>query len=277
MSSEPYAQFTTEAKRCIKGESFFESIMCEFAIPHHIVGQKDIGIDYICEWVSDKKPSGVLFAVQIKTFSESTKRPVKPAFVEKCNENHLDKYNISNSNFKIKLKTLHYWKGLGMPVYLFAVFENKTGNLQCYYKRYTWILTQDKILSSNLDYSDDFYKVSKNQQLIAFADIKQKTKGFARDLFIDHMRWNYFKGSIAYLNPRSLGLLEFDEKALFHELFEEYKEKIAIAYNMMQEYLADKPPNYLPSMKTEFCTLATASPPVNEIRRVIKSDGKEDE
>ena len=245
--------------------------MSDFAIPHHIVGQKDVGIDYICEWVFGEKPSGVLFAVQIKTFSEST---AKPAFVENCNLNQLDKYTISNSNFRIDIETLHYWKGLGMPVYLFVVLDNEAGKLQCYYKRYTALLTQDEIKLSEFSYSNNFFKVSEDQRLIAFADIEERTNGFARDLFVDYIRWNYFKGSIAYLNPRSLGLHQFPEDNIFPELFADYKEKIGLTYSKTRKYLEKEYPNYLLQSSTNFCTAATASPTADEIKVVINNDDK---
>jgi hypothetical protein len=44
-----YKHYKPEAKIGIKGESFFETLISEYCIPHHITGPKDIGIDYICE------------------------------------------------------------------------------------------------------------------------------------------------------------------------------------------------------------------------------------
>ena len=44
------SKFTVQAKTCIKGEAFFESLLAEYAIPHHIQGAKDLGADYLCQW-----------------------------------------------------------------------------------------------------------------------------------------------------------------------------------------------------------------------------------
>jgi hypothetical protein len=257
MKSSSNKKYTEQAQRCIKGESFFESIISEFAIPHHIVGQKDIGIDYICEWVFGDKPTGVLFAVQIKTFAHSS---AKINFKVKNGQNRLDEYKISNPNFKIDIDTLKYWQGLGMPAFLFAVLDDDDGKLKCFYKRYTSILTKDEISLSGFDYQDKFYKVSEDVRFKAFADMKERTNGFARDLFIDHIRWNYFKGSIVYLNPRSLGLKQFPEDNIFPELFNEYKDKISLTYSKTEKYLRKVYPDYKPISNINFSTAATASP-----------------
>ena len=68
MTDGEYKKFTTQAKSGIKGEAFFESLITEYSLPHHVVGAKGLGIDYICEWVYGDKPTGILYAVQAKTF-----------------------------------------------------------------------------------------------------------------------------------------------------------------------------------------------------------------
>jgi hypothetical protein len=45
-----YKKYTVQAKVAIKGGAFFETLVSEYSIPHPIVGLKDIGIDYVCEW-----------------------------------------------------------------------------------------------------------------------------------------------------------------------------------------------------------------------------------
>lgn len=235
MINDIYKKYTLQAKRGIKGESFFESLVSDYCLPHQIVGPKDLGIDYICEWIYGDKPTGVLFAVQIKTFSEET---AIPNLVDKNDRlNQLEKYEIKNSNFKkINEKTLYYWKGLGIPVYLFAICINSNGDLDCYYKRLTASLTKDIDMETFNCYSD-FFKVNDGNLFRAYKDPEKKIGGFARDLFIDYIRWNYYKGSIAYLSPRDMGLEQFPEDNIFPELFDEYKDKIIPTYLKTRSYL----------------------------------------
>ncbi|HSP87049.1 MAG TPA: DUF4365 domain-containing protein [Ignavibacteriaceae bacterium] len=234
MNKGDYKKYTRQAKISIKGESFFGSLVSDYCIPHQIVGSKDIGLDYICEWVYDEKPTGVLFAVQIKTFSEET---AKPKLIEECNKyNHLKEYEIKNSNLNIDEKTLFYWKGFGIPIYLFAICFNAQGDLDCYYKRFTPVLTKEADLK-NINYHSDYYKINDGHKFLAFQDAEKRTLGFARDLFIDYTRCNYSKGSIIYLNPRNIGLNQFPEGNIFPDLFEEYKEEIIATYEKTRTYL----------------------------------------
>jgi hypothetical protein len=70
MTDRGYKKYTAQAKAGIKGEAFFEALVSDYSLPHHIVGLKDVGIDYICEWVYGDKPTGLLYAVQVKTLSK---------------------------------------------------------------------------------------------------------------------------------------------------------------------------------------------------------------
>lgn len=63
MGNNQYKKYTAQAKAGIKGEAFFEALISDYSLPHHIVGSKDLGIDYICEWVYGDKPTGILYAV----------------------------------------------------------------------------------------------------------------------------------------------------------------------------------------------------------------------
>lgn len=151
--------------------------------------------------------------------------------------NGLDKYAISNSNLVIDDKTLHYWKGLGIPVYLFAIVQSATDSdeqrLDCYYKRFTPVLTTSKKQEEL-----DFYKVSDGTSFIAFAHPTKKRLGFARDLFIDYMRWSYYKGFITYLPPETIGLDQFPgENAVFIDLLKEYKDKVCLTYAKTRSFL----------------------------------------
>ncbi len=234
MTENDYKKYTLQARRGIKGEAFFESLVCDYSIPHRIVGPKDVGIDYFCEWVHGDKPTGVLYAVQVKTFSE--KKTNKPKFVgiEK-GYNYLDKYEIHNSNLTIGKETLQYWQGLYIPVYLFAVVQSIVDGgkeqLNCYYKRFTQILTKKKEYKSY----DEFYKVNKGDSFIAFK--KNNAYGFARDLLIDYVHLCYHKGSIVYPDPRALGLMQFKADAVFSDLLKTYKKQVCITYDRTKAYL----------------------------------------
>jgi len=223
-------KITRQAKIGIKGEAFFESIICEYAIPHHVVGPKDMGIDFICEWIHGENPTGVLFAAQIKTFADSKKKP-KP--IKWASLNKLESFEISNRNLELKRRDLEYLKGLGIPAYLFAVYFGGAFP-ECYYKRYT------PVILGNMEtiYSKPFYKVNRASEFIAFQDTDQSTNGFARDLFIDYMRCNYSKGSIAYLNPRAIGLNQFPDDNIFPDLFSDYKDPIRKTFVKLTTYFS---------------------------------------
>jgi hypothetical protein len=233
MTGQFYKKYTRQAKAGIKGESFFESLISDYSIPHKISGAKDVGLDFICEWVFEDKPSGVLFGVQIKTLSDKRTRP-KPFGISALNG--LEQYKIGSSKLRVDESTLTYWKAFGLPIYLFAILLEGKGEeemLNCYYKRFTPILTERS--SQDKEY---FYKVNSGRNIfLAFKSSGKKSDGFTRDLFIDYTRWNYFKGSITYLNPRILGLQEFPEEGVFVDLFAEYYQKIISTYNRTTQYL----------------------------------------
>lgn len=238
MSNEEFKKFTIQARRGIKGEAFFEALIVDYSLPHHIVGAKDLGIDYICEWVNGDEPTGILYAVQVKTLSNETAK-IEKIGVE--NLNGLDKYKITHPNLNIDNTTRHYWRKLGMPVYLFAIIiteatDEKKEELNCYYMRFTPCLT-----STTQHGNLGFYKANQGEQFLAYKDKRGRKLGFVRDLFIDYMRWVYYKGSINYLNPRTLGLNQFGEKdAVFTDITPEYEQKILEAYAKTRQFLKDK-------------------------------------
>jgi len=236
MANESYKQFTKQAKSGIKGEAFFEMLMTDYALPHRIVGSKDIGIDYFCEWVFGDKPTGILFAVQIKTFTEEN---VSIKFIEvNENWNGLEQFTIRHSLLKINDETLQYWKGLGIPIYLFAIVQKNDGEgIDCFYRRYTPLLTSASNSDDSGEYFEGFYKANQGSSLIAFRDKIKRTQGFARDLFIDHVRCSYAKGLVTYMDPESIGLNQFQPNALFADLFEDYEEQIRFAYEKTGNYL----------------------------------------
>lgn len=232
------SKFTVQAKTCIKGEAFFESLIAEYAIPHHIEGAKDLGADYLCEWSYDDEPSGILFTVQVKSFKVKGRNKPKSLGHLTPKLNALEAFSIDNSNLKIKQPTLDYWKGLGLPTYLFVVVctggeKANSDEIAMYYKRFTAVLT-----GSSRQEDEHYYRVDDGAKFRAFADDEKRTKGFARDLFIDLMRWSYFKGSIAWMNPRKLGLQQFPEEAnVFEEFVKTYKKQIGETYSKTKPFL----------------------------------------
>jgi hypothetical protein len=209
-------------------------LISDYSIPHHIVGPKDIGIDYICEWTYGDKPTGVLYAVQVKTFPESN---AKPKLIDEVQLNGLKKYGISNQHLIIDDRTLQYWKGLGIPVYLVAIIQSEAlsneQRLNCYYKRFTPVLT-----GSTEQKKLDFSKVNDGTSFIAFAHPTENALGFARDLYIDYMRWSYYKGFITYLPPKTIGLNQFpDEDGVFVDLFKDYKDRVCLTYTKTKSFL----------------------------------------
>ena len=179
------------------GEAFFESLVVDYAIPHRIARQNDLGIDFLCEWIYRDRPSGILFSIQIKT---TTSDVVKPVFVRQSPLNALDMYTLKGAN-KADDRTINYWKGLGLPAYLFYVIENESNcSLDCYHKRYTPLLdghaSSDEKTGTNL-----FYRVNNGATFLAFADAEKEIGGFARDLIIDYARLSYSKGHIVQRTP----------------------------------------------------------------------------
>jgi Domain of unknown function (DUF4365) len=206
MTDADYKQYTENARRGIKGEAFFESLVVEHAIPHRIARQNDLGIDFLCEWIYRDRPSGSLFLAQVKT---TTSSHVSPEFVCKSTLNGLDKYMLTGAG-KVDDRTINYWKGLGLPAFLFYVIEGGSGR-DCYHKRYT-PLRDGKPGSDDPIGSKSFHRVNPGPRFLAFADPEKEIGGFARDLIIDYARLSYSKGQIVPLTPSQLGFWPFENK-----------------------------------------------------------------
>jgi len=230
-----------------EGEGAFLSFFAKHAILHKVCTSDDIGIDYFGEWMNQKtdktlESTNILFAIQLKT---SHVKNVEKTFLEKDKRlNQLEAYKLQrkwenkNDNriyYKdyddIKDTTIEYWKGFEIPVYLFVVLLSSRGN-ELYYKRFTPVLHDTEQRRK-----EKFYKASNGTNFLAFAK-KDNTGGFCRDLFIDYIRCNYKKGSIAYKNPKSMGLSQFPEspKTLFIDMIQkEYKNEILNTYIRLNE------------------------------------------
>ena len=245
MTDDKYKKFTAQAKGGIKGEAFFEAVVADYCLPHHLVGPKDLGIDYICEWVFGDKPTGILFAVQVKAFSTESlaARKSQLKYLRVGNRNRLPTYKISNNLLgEIKDETWLYWQGLGIPVYLFVViyptFHAQSDQFDVYYRRLTEVLTVPELTPDLIEEQNVYYKVYEKGAFLAFADNARKENGFARDLFVDVMRCRYFKGSIAWVNPRSLGLQQFpEEHAVFDALFEQYRPNLEATFEKTKRFI----------------------------------------
>jgi len=223
-----------------EGEGAFLSFLAKYAILHKVCTSDDMGIDYFGEWlnkVTDKslESTNVLFAIQLKT---AEKKNVESIFIEKDRQrNQLDCYELrrickeKKSKYdNIKKTTIEYWKGFEIPVYLFVVLLSGTTH-EIYYKRFT------PVLHGTVEREKEkFYKASIGSNFLAFATGGNEG-GFCRDLFIDYIRCNYKKGSIAYKNPRDMGLSQFSEdpKTLFDMVNKEYKDQINYTWDRLSE------------------------------------------
>lgn len=237
MTDREYKQFKDTAARAVRGEAYFESLVSKHCIPHQVVAPKDIGVDYFCEWIHGDRPTGLLFAVQVKSTTSNNACPKHVGEEKKLNG--LQKFEICYSSLlKIDRLTRTYWKTLAIPTYLFVVIEDTAPDggdeLSCYYKRYSPLLTTKEILD-DYPYHEEFYKVNDGASFIAFKTPGQQ--GFARDLFIDHVRWTYHKGSIAYPNPRDFGLQQFQPNRLFIDMFPEYEDRIRETFELTKRLL----------------------------------------
>jgi hypothetical protein len=203
-----YKKYTNQARRGIKGEAFFEALIVEHAIPHRIARQNDLGIDFLCEWTYGDRPCGILFSAQVKS---TTTAEIKPQQVSQSNDkNGLEIYTLTGAP-KVDETTINYWKGLGLPAFLFYVVEDEeTGHLDCFVKRYTPLL-DDHANEDDKTGSKLFYKVNTATRFRGFADTERKILGFARDLIVDYARLWYSKGHIVPLTPTQLGFWPFSD------------------------------------------------------------------
>lgn len=206
-----------------RGEAFLEFIMSKHCLMHKVLGYKDIGIDYICEWLSGSTPSRILFGIQVKT-SEKKDMELINGYIKK-GFNELKCYSIKKFPWRIEEKTMEYWRGFDIPLYLFCVIRNNENQFDCFYSRLTPILhrvVKDGIKEKIEEIKKgDFYQANENSE---FRDIIEKEKmngGFVRDLFIDSVRCSYQNGSISYRSPRDFGLNNWPEKVIYPDVLAE--------------------------------------------------------
>lgn len=187
-----------------RGEAFLEFIMSKHCLMHKTVGYKDVGIDYICEWLNGNIPSRILFGIQVKTSERSDIKLISKGTNRGLNE--LEKFLIEPLPFKIKPETFAYWEGLEIPLYLFSIIKNSENNFDCYYLRLTPILHKTNNNKLEEIKKGIFFKGNKNSDFINSVKKEKMNGGFVRDLFIDSVRCSYENGNISYRNPKDFGL-----------------------------------------------------------------------
>lgn len=189
-----------------RGEAFLEFIMSKHCLMHRIVGYKDVGIDYICEWLKGNIPSRILFGIQVKTSERKDIKLIGKGKNKGLNE--LERFLIKPLPFTIKPETFAYWEGLEIPLYLFSIIRNSENNFNGYYLRLTPILHKKNNNKNKLEEIKKgvFFKANKNSDFIDLVKKKKMSGGFVRDLFIDSVRCSYQNGNISYRNPKDFGL-----------------------------------------------------------------------
>jgi len=237
------AKYSVNLQKSNRGEAFLMFLLSKRVLANKISGANDIGLDFLCEWVYNEDPSGLLFAIQVKTV-DSEIVDIEAAGTDTRLSN-LEKFTIKNKKTKssyprIKNSTLEYWKNFEIPIYLFVVIERGIDEYDCYYKRYTPILHQADMREAEKD--ELFRKVyNSGNTFLAYSNLEEQIGGFLRDLFIDYIRCKYYKGHLAYINPRKIGLNQFLEDGTFNDLYEEYKAKIDMTYKKYQEFYKNLP------------------------------------
>lgn len=214
---------TEQKKIGNKGVAYLEHLLTDHCLVHRIDEAKDIGCDLFCELLKGTSPTRLLFFIQVKTTKQEVRNETFKKPIENNNRLRSVQFKSPPSHLRIDKKTLDYWMGFEVPVYLFFVVLSKNGDNKCYYKRYTPILH-----GKTREDGEPFYEVIEDNVFLAFHDgSKEGIGGFVRDLFVDYIRCNYKKGSLAWRNPRDIGLLQFpEEAAVFEEVAKGYEKEI---------------------------------------------------
>lgn len=207
-----------------RGESYLEFIMSKHCLMHKIAGYKDVGIDCLCEWMVGDSPTRILFGIQVKTSDISG---VDLEYVGRNKGlNGLEKYKfLTVPPWKIEEKTINYWLGFDIPLYLFFVLKNDI-KFDCYYQRLTPILhkkDKGKALQEikNKNYkNNEIFKANdeKKEEFLAIVPRARKDGGFARDLFFDTVRCSYYSGSMIYRDASEFGLKGWEGNSVYPDI-----------------------------------------------------------
>ncbi len=203
-----------------RGEAFLEFIMSKDCLMNKIVGHRDVGVDYICEWLDGDTPSRILFGIQVKTTERSDITLTEKGKHRRMNE--LMQFAVKPSPFKIEPKTIEYWEGLNIPLYLFLVIKTDE-NFDCYYSRLTPVLHKNNIGTPEKAkeiINGVFYRANNGSNFISVVKKETKDGGFIRDLFIDSVRCSYQSGGVSYRNPEESGI-NWPKDTLFPDILGE--------------------------------------------------------
>ena len=224
-----------------RGEAYLEFIMSKYCLMHKIAGYKDIGIDYLCEWLVGDTPSRILFGIQVKTSDRSDVELDHLGTNKRFNG--LEKFKFTTTpSWEIKQNTINYWFGFEIPLYLFFVLKNDS-SFDCYYQRLTPILhknDKEKAAEEIQNYkNNDLYKANDDKsEFLAIIDRGGKDGGFARDLFFDSVRCSYYKGSVQYRDANEFGLKGWEKDNIYIDILGErvcpYIEKVGATLNSLQ-------------------------------------------
>jgi hypothetical protein len=225
-----------------RGEAFLEFIMSKHCLMHKIAGYKDIGIDYICEWLVENSPTRILFGIQVKT-SDIIDVELTPLGRNK-GYNGLERFKFAKTapSWEIKRNTINYWFGIDLPLYLFFVLRSNSC-FNCYYQRLTPILhkkDKEKAAEEIQNYkNNELYKANDDQsEFRAIIDRHGQDGGFARDLFFDSVRCSYYVGSLRYRDSLEFGLKGWEGKSIYADILGEndcpYMEKVGESLNSLK-------------------------------------------
>jgi hypothetical protein len=217
-----------------RGEAYLEFIMSKHCLMHKIAGYKDVGIDYLCEWLVEDSPTRILYGIQVKT-SDISNVELKPLGRNK-GLNGLEKFEFTKTtpSWEIRRETINYWFGFEIPLYLFFVLKSNL-TFNCYYQRLTPILhkkDKEKAVGEIQNYKgNELYKANDDKnEFQAIVERRGKDGGFARDLFFDSVRCSYYTGSVKYRDAHEFGLKGWEGETTYVDILGEsdrpYMEKV---------------------------------------------------
>ncbi len=201
-----------------RGEAFLEFIMSKHCLMHKIAGYKDIGIDYLCEWLIGESPTRILFGLQVKSSNKDDIKLESLGRNKGMNGLETFKFKSNVPSWEIKDKTVNYWFGFDIPLYLFFVVKNNS-IFDCFYQRLTPKLHKIDKKKARIEIQNykenDIYKVNEGNEFRAIIDRGKQDGGFARDLFFDSVRCAYNSGSLKYKSGSEFGLKGWDRDAMY--------------------------------------------------------------
>lgn len=205
------------------------------------MGYKDIGIDYLCEWILGDNPTRVLFGIQVKTSDKNDITLEHKGRNKKLNGLEVYRFKQITPSWNITKKTVNYWFGFEIPLYIFFVLKDKQ-DFDCYYQRLTPILhkkDKNQAITEIQNYkNNDMYKINENNDFRAIIDRGKQDGGFARDLFFDSVRCAYHSGSLSHRKSQEYGLKGWDGDGVYVDILGEvdrpYMDKLKNSLSIME-------------------------------------------